>query len=277
VLVLGTDMAVPTGIDHVRAVVLQGSEVMSTRDYELAPQGSVTLPGTFAIVAGNRSPELAIEVTGFGQDSSGTAVARTFAKVATTLPAERVALLRMPVEWLCDGSSLSFGDDQYTTACPAVAGAEEACVAGACVDVGVDETTLADYDPTLVFGGGNGPSDPVARCFDVTGCFVSDHVEHPDADCSLGGLDATTPLNLGLRVAMDEGGICDGASPPRCTVPLDRDDVHGWSVRDDGRIQLPTAACDRVASGRAKLVSSDICEPKTAAYPPCGPWSSVAE
>lgn len=272
-LVLGTDMAVPSGVDQVRAVVLRGPEVLYYDDIELAPDGSATLPGTFAIVAGDETPEISVEVTGFGPDATGARTARTFAKVVTAVPTTRLATLHMPVEWLCDGSVLAFGGDQFTSACERDDGVERACVGGECVPVAVDEATLPDYDPAEVFGGGHGPSDPLARCFDVATCFSRVRTVEPDDECSVE--DPGTALNFGLRVSAEEGGICDETETPRCTVPLDRDERRGWRLREDGRIQLPPAVCERIANNRATVITSDICETKTPAYPTCGAWSSV--
>lgn len=79
-------------------------------------------------------------------------------------------------------------------------------------------------------------------------------------------------INVGLSVAGT--GICNPTGTT-CYVPLDQDPDEGWSVQD-GRLALPPAVCTKLRTGLVTgVVVSTACAVKTAAVPPCGPWSSV--
>jgi hypothetical protein len=77
---------------------------------------------------------------------------------------------------------------------------------------------------------------------------------------------------VALRVPGD--GICD-ESGTSCFVPLNGEHEEGWTT-EGNRLQLPSAACDRLTDGTASAVYvSTDCPTKTEADPPCGGWSSV--
>ncbi len=57
-----------------------------------------------------------------------------------TVPTDRIALMRMPLHWLCSEK----------TDCEKL----ESCIAGVCQDATTDSNDLPDYTPALVFGGG---------------------------------------------------------------------------------------------------------------------------
>src|SRR6187399_550531 len=145
---LVTDMSVPKDVTHIRVKVKRNDQVQHEQDFFVAPDGEFMLPGTIAVVEGSSpAPVVSVEVVGIRTPSSGKAEARTFSKVTTTIPRERIALLRVPVQWLCDGTAVDDGADSYMSSCPPIDGEEAACVAGRCQPVEVDSSTLPTYDP----------------------------------------------------------------------------------------------------------------------------------
>ncbi|HEY6729306.1 MAG TPA: hypothetical protein VI197_35085 [Polyangiaceae bacterium] len=280
-IAISTDMSVPKDIDHVHVqVVLTRGPVVHDQTYWIEPArgGDTLLPATLAVVAGdsaNASVEL--RVTGFLGDE-----ARTFSKVQTTIPESRLATVRVPVQWLCDGSAQLVVDDIYDSACSARDEEEYSCVAGTCEPASVDVASLPDFDPAAIFGGGEGPGDLLGECFDTIECFDAGEDVAPEDDCEL---DVDVPSGGELNVALkfpaddptsgDSPGICGSQG---CYVPLDKDDRFGWRSDDAGTVQLPPAACAAVAAGAAQALR--VCythRSKTAQFPSCGPWSSVGE
>lgn len=276
---LATDMSVPKDIDHVRVQVVQTrGPVVHDQTYWLEPAngGDTRLPATLAVVSGESSGgDVEVRVTGFRGSE-----ARTFTKVLTAIPDSRLATLRIPVQWLCDESAEHIVDDIYESACPARDGEEYSCVAGACELARVDVEDLPDYDPTTVFGGGEGPDDVLGECFDTTECFDGGHDIEATADCEIEvDVPSGGELNVALKFPSDDRnsgsspGIC---SSDGCYVPLDKDDRYGWRTDVAGIVLLPRAACDAVLEGAAE--SLRVCythRSKTAQFPTCGPWSSV--
>ncbi len=277
VVAIDTDMALPDQIDTIELQVSANGTTLL--DYPM-PVGVGTdaqpIPATLTLVAGaDPSTPVTIRVS-----ASKNGAVRTLRQVITTVPSGRVATLRMPVQWLCDGSAQAVpgpnGSTQYQSTC----GANATCQAGECVESQVPETTLADYQPQGVFGGGAAPpskGQTTGTCFDTVPCMVSGNVEGPDDQCSVSlpqaGAGASAHVNVALRVADD--GICD-TTGTTCFVPLDGDSDEGWTTQA-GRIALPPAVCAKLRTGLvAGVVVSTTCATKTVADPPCGPWSSVA-
>ena len=284
---LVTDMSVPKDVTHIRVKVKRDDEVREERDFFVAPDGQFFLPGTIAVIEGSTpAPVVSVEVVGIRTPESGPAEARTFSKVTTTIPRERIALLRVPVQWLCDETAVDDGTGSYATSCPPIDGKEAACVAGRCQLVKVDSDALPTFDARDVFGGGESADDPLARCFDTLECFDRGvDVDRDDLgdDCTL-ELDDEGAHNVALRLAEGEAGICHGTGQEApCYVPLDQDELWGWRYEEDApegkvRLALPPAVCDRLDNGIIEAVRvTTVCETKTARYPTCGPWSAVTE
>lgn len=280
-IAISTDMSVPKDLDHVHVqVVLTRGPVVHDQTYWLEPArgGDTLLPATLAVVAGDKqNAPVEVRVTGLLGSK-----ARTFSKVQTTIPESRLAMLRVPVQWLCDGSAQLVVDDVYDSACSARDEAEYSCVAGTCEPASVDVSSLPDFDPAAIFGGGEGPGDVLGECFDTTACFDGGGDVTPDDDCAI---DVDVPsggeLNVALKFPADDPasgespGIC---SSKGCYVALDKDDRFGWRIDDTGAVLLPLAVCEAVREGAAEAVR--VCythRSKTAQFPSCGPWSSVGE
>jgi hypothetical protein len=267
---LDTDMALPDEVDNVWIQVAVRGDSLLDNSY---PVGSLPteqkIPGTLTIVGGD-DPSTPITIRVAGR-KLGTW--RTYREIVTTVPANRTALLRMPLQWLCDGSAQLPADS--ADALPGMQKPESTCEpgytcrAGTCQPSEVEEVMLGTYDPRLVFGGGDLPEK--GACFDTVPCMIGGTIAEPDADCTIAKPDAA-PFNVALRVPSD--GICDEGGTS-CFVPLNGEHEEGWTTEGD-RLRLPSAACDRLDEGAASAVYvSTDCPTKTEADPPCGEWSSV--
>jgi hypothetical protein len=278
-LSLQTDLALPKDVSRIRIQVLRGDGAVrfdATYNVGGGPEDS-RIPATLGIVGDEAGETVEIRVIGFKGSE-----ARTLNKTVTTMPTTRTALLRMPIQWLCDGAVTELDGDTYESTCEPVDGVEHACLAGSCVPVEVDSESLPDYAPGAVFGGGNGQQGS-GKCFPTQDCMDGSKgfdVMPDMSDCSVEvPADDEEPINVAVKTGKTGGGACKG---DECYVPLDRDDDFGWrettkSAPGVRKVKLPSAVCERIKDGRAMGVrASRSCETKTAEIPTCGPWSSVS-
>lgn len=272
VVAIDTDVALPDQIDTIELqVTVDGTTLL---DYPM-PVGTgpdaQPIPATLTIVSGP-DPSVPVTVRVLG---SKVGTVRTLREVTTTIPTDRIATLRMPVQWLCDGTAVQGTEADGGVGYQSTCGPGATCEAGQCVASQVQESTLADYEPQAIFGGGSAPTSKgqtTGTCFDTVACMVSGTVEAPDDQCTV-DLPPGDDVNVALRVADD--GICD-TTGTQCFVPLDGDSTEGWTEQA-GRIALPPAVCTKLRQGLiAGVVVSTTCATKTDADPPCGAWSSVA-
>lgn len=133
-------------------------------------------------------------------------------------------------------------------------------IAGSCLSS--DVNSLPSYRIEDVFGGAS-PSGEGA-CLDVAACFAGAPIALPDKDCTVSLPLARVGLNVGVVPAKGTDGVC---SDGRCLVAL-AEGNEGFRSLDNGRVQLPAAACvrDRVAG----VVVVGVCETRTVSIPPCG-------
>jgi len=273
VVAVQTDMQIPKDVNAIGVKIMSGGTTRFAQWYDVGVSpDDLKIPATLGVVAGdNAAATVTIQVLGRSAQTL-----RTLRQVVTTVPTDHTALLRMPVEWLCDGSATqpsgdpeAIGDTEFDTDCDT----GQTCVAGTCVDDVVDSSQLPSYSPELVFGGASGPG--AGQCFDTVTCFERGHAEtdYRASDCTIPAatLNASEPgFNVALVTKTD--GICRGSV---CYVPLDEDPTTGWAT-DGDRVRLPSAVCDKLASGDIDHIeTSTTCASKTAATPTCGPWSSV--
>jgi hypothetical protein len=276
VITFQTDMALPSQIDNVLVqVTRRGGNVVHMQPYSLGGTTSDNpIPGSLALVAGNEPEPITIMVAGSKGDNW-----RTYREIVTTVPRDRVAELRMPIQWLCsehaEPNTVSMADGKGGTVSRVVQVCDDGytCKAGSCVSSDTDSSTLPDFDPKKLYGGSDDPKQ--GTCFDVVGCMSAGTTVEPAADCSI-ERPAGDSINVALRVA--NGGICnDALRPTTCFVPLDGNDAEGWTESSDGtRINLPVAVCTKKAENKVLAVqTSTACPTKEASVPACGPWSSV--
>ncbi|MBN1610567.1 MAG: LamG domain-containing protein [Polyangiaceae bacterium] len=265
-LVLVTDMQPPKDFDHVTVEVSSFGSVQFRHEYTVG-EGNLTLPATLGIVAGKDPTEpVTIRVS-----SSLKHKPRTLREVVTPIPADRVATLTIPIEWLCVDQAKTDDDGSVVSTCDN----GETCIAGGCESSAIDVDDLPDYDASAIFGGGDGTG--TGSCFDTLECFESGAaVEIDQESCSISELSQAQirEVNLALVLEPETQGIC---GPRVCLVPLDRGGLSGWAARD-GVIELPAAVCERLASGAALgVAATTVCDQKTASLPTCGAWSSIDE
>lgn len=250
VLVVDSDMAFPKDLDSISIKVRNQGVPKFDNDFEglggeHAPFG---LPATISLV-GSGNADDTIQVTVSGRRGGKNGAPRVVRDVVTTVPAERVAELRVTLQYLCDGTAQEVDGEVVSTCADG-----ETCVDGVCTDPAVDSGTLPDA--------GASPS----TCLDVVPCFgVLSEVVVDKADCS-----SEPVFNANFAVETEGEGVC---GPVGCFVALDANSDSGWRVRADGRVQFALAACDKAV----RIVSAgitDSCPVKDAALPVCGPWSS---
>src|ERR1019366_4092198 len=173
VLAISTDMETPKDIDVVSVFITTNSVVKFDYLGRVLPDAP--------------NAQVRIRVIGFQEQT-----ARVLRDVLTTVPHAQRSLLRLPLNFLDDGSgqgSLSanlvplgpggapegdstFDPDMIASSCDF--GQQLTSVNGACVTAVVDSSTLPPYDPTDVYGdGGLQPNGRPTTCFDVATCFAA--------------------------------------------------------------------------------------------------------
>jgi formylglycine-generating enzyme required for sulfatase activity len=264
ILALQTDMELPKDVDKIRIRVASYGSTVFSNDYQVGPT-ELKIPATLALLANPDHPSapVTIQVMGFRQ-----AKPRVMRETVTTIPAERVATLRVPIEWLCDDSARTESGEVVST-CPT----EETCIAGTCMTSAMNSEDLPDWTPGDIFGGGDGSGNGV--CFDVAPCFANAvNLDVDTTTCRAALPTGEANLNIALRPAATGDGICTGGV---CLIPLDGGEGGQWSrASDGGSIQLSKGICDRLTTGKiAGVVASKQCATKTFRVPTCGPWSST--
>lgn len=265
-IAVDTDLHQDVDVDSIQIEVLRGEELRFLHAFgslgTLNPQAR--LPLTLGLVAEEEpGAEVRIRVSARKNEQP-----RILREAVTTIPAERVALLHLPLRFLClDSAERSAGDQVVNAFC----GEGETCVAGGCASSAVDSSTLPDYTPEAVFGGGSGAGD--GDCFDVAACFAAATEVTVDADCAF-ALPSDGPINVALRtvgagIPVDAGNL----------VALDADSADGFTV-SAGRVVLPMPACMQRMAGKVDaVVTAAVNEgcprQKTLGLPTCGSWSAT--
>ncbi len=271
-LVLQTDLSLPKDIDKLTIDVLVRGELRNTSILtDVGADGSLLIPASLGITLDlekgtDASTPVTLRATAFQKNKP-----RIIREVVTTVPKDRVAALKMPIQWLCWDQVAIDAEGKPATSCPTP---DQTCVAGECVDKTVDSSTLEDFAPERIFGGGTGTNGD-GTCFDTSACFTGS----VDAEATLVGgeclIKASGDVNVAIRV--NTAGIC---GPAGCFVPLEAKSEFGWQVGSNGTLRLPKAVCDRIsgptptASGVSVSVTSATCPLKTNSIPTCGPWSA---
>ena len=251
-LVVATDLSIPKDIDRIQITVQVEGKLFLDIDY---PSGSedLRLPGTLGILG---DPGQAISIRASALQDDAVVIAR---EVNTEIPDVLNAMLRVPLNWLCDSSAGG------PSACPSGL----TCIAGQCAPSGVDSSTLPPFSNAEVFGGGSGAGLD-GKCFDTRVCFddaVEAAPESGDLGCTVPLPPGATSVNVALKT--EASGIC---GPKGCFVALNQEDGEGFGVAGS-RIKLPPAVCDRFPGKLLGVAVSTRCEPKLSRTPACGPWS----
>jgi hypothetical protein len=270
-LILQTDLSLPKDIDKLTIDVLVRGELRNTSILtDVGADGSLLIPASLGITLDlekgtDASTPVTLRATAFQKEKP-----RIIREVVTTVPKDRIAALKMPIQWLCWDQVAVDEKNVAHTNCPDM---NQTCVAGTCVNKEVDPSTLDDFAPDQVFGGGTGTNGD-GTCFDTSMCFTGS----VDAPTTLVGEDCTitTSGEVNVAIRVDSAGIC---GPAGCFVPLDAKSEFGWQAGDAGKIKLPRAVCDRIsvshtANGVSISGTSAACPLKTNSIPTCGPWSA---
>ncbi len=262
-LAISTDMYIDKDVSRVDIIVQPERGPMQSTQVNLFPElEGQFLPGTFSIIEGSE-PGQFVRVRVIARQGSRARVVR---EAALKVPRQRTALLSMPIQWLCDGQVRQDGQ-LYRSDC------EEGytCVSGACQPEAVDEASLPDYQIEEVFGGGDATGG--GSCFDTLECFSV--TEQPALDLESCRLASVASDDLNVAVALPPGG--DGhCSASECLIPLDRSELTGWFAPEaGGSVRLPSAVCERVRAGGARVLTSTECQSKAPGTPTCGPWTLV--
>lgn len=283
VVVISTDMAPPKDFDILRIEVFKEGALKF--EFEGPIPGNpddetrVVLPGTLGLLS-PEDPSDAIRIAvGIRNGASGPV--RVVREAVTTIPQDRVAMLALPIQFLCKKEDIPFNNDnKLASEC----GPDKTCIAGRCEDSYVDPATLPDWDPAQVFGGSRDPSKGV--CFDVQTCFAEaeliDTSKLDLAACTFPVPASIGAANLNLALGVESDGICNGRG---CFVVLDAESDTGWKINEDGNtVILPKGVCDNlnaeIPSGLKVLqivqaTTNGGCPQKNFTYPTCGPWSAV--
>lgn len=253
VVVVDTDLSLPRDIDRIRLEVTQGGRALVTQDHQVG-EGHLLVPAEFRIkFPGNSMPVL---VRGVAFKDAQPRIERS---TVTPVPADHLGLVRLPLNYLCDGTARSDGSS--------TCGDGRTCKQGICLPATVPARDLPAYESGAMDGGAGG------GCFDVPACFAHGApVVVEEVSCSLAlpsGLDGAR-INVGFQVPAGRGGVCDGEA---CWVVVDQG-AEGWTL-EGGRIRLPEGLCrPRPDGSKLSLVLTARCATKTAAVPACGGWSS---
>lgn len=168
----------------------------SDRYERLASEGALALPATLGVVANEDDPTLPVTIRAAALSQLKPRVLR---EVVTQVPAGKVATLRVPMHFLCDGSADVDAEQNVLNKRPT----DETCVAGECVSNRVDGADLPAYDPADIFGGGTGQPDGNGNydgtCIDVAGC-LGDAVEAviDVTDCTIAAPEGD--FNVALQI-----------------------------------------------------------------------------
>jgi hypothetical protein len=278
-----TDMSLPKDIDTIRIVVSKTGLVLYDQSFEkLGSEESIRLPATLGFEAPEEAGQpLTIRVMGGRLGTSSVSVLR---EVVTTVPADRTARLAIPIQFLCDGSA-EVGADAIgnplnannTSTIKSTCPDGKTCIAGSCAPSEVDSSTLPDFDPEDVFGGGTG-TEGDGQCFDTASCFEggADTAVDLEAFAVNGTCRAMAGGAINVALRTQGAGICGTTA---CYVALDAESDSGWKASGDGSISLPPAVCDQLAAGTLVGVTTApvgtlTCQQKREGLPTCGPWGA---
>jgi hypothetical protein len=303
-LAFNTDLSVPKDIKAVGLYITRNGQPIHADTYPAVEANGkylVRFPSTFAVVSnGEASGPVKIQFVAFKKATPADPY--IMRESVTTVPTTRIAMLRMPLNFIDQGhvfnssqlttkssdklSVNSSGEstgglsilasvptlgDPLTSDCT---GENQGIVDGVCDSIYVDSATLPDYDPKLVFGSGNELGEG-SSCFDAAQCMQSAvTVALDNNECTVSGTPDLERVNVALETSDGQGVCVPGGGP--CYVVLDKAGANGkggWRIQN-GKIVLPKGVCTaEVQKAIKSIFTSANCLPKVAEIPVCGPWS----
>jgi hypothetical protein len=297
ILAISTDMQVPKDINVVSVYVTTSGVPKFNYLGRVRPDGTVAMPSTLAVVEPeSQNAQVRIRVIAFQTQSGGGANARVLRDVLTTVPHQVVAMLRVPLSFLDDGSGQGplsanyvpggqsdggkthlldvpdgptlFDPESITSSCDWVSG-QQTSVNGVCTSAAVDSATLPPYSDAEVFGdGGLAANGLPAGCFDVASCFAN-AMPAPNlasGACNFPLPSGADPSTLNVALVSDGTGACLASG---CYVPLPNDPSEGWALQGQ-LVQLAPGVCTKIAAG-ATLVTAQGCPAEQVSQPVCQP------
>jgi len=285
ILIVKTDMAPPKDFNKMQIQVFnEGSLKFKYEGPVPGDPGTkerIVLPSTLGLVAPD-DPTNAIRIEVGVRSGGKDGPVRVVREVVTTIPADRVAMLDVPIQFLCKKDDIPFDNngDLKPSDCPD----GKTCIAGTCEDSTVDSSTLPDYDPKSVYGGSGDPTK--GECFDVAKCFeAAELIDGSSLDtgaCIFPVPASIKSGELNLALGVESDGICNGLG---CFVVLDAGSDTGWKLDESGaNVVLPKGICDNLTSEKpsgqkvlqiVQAKTDALCPQKGVQYPTCGPWSAV--
>jgi len=290
ILAISTDMQTPKDIDVVSLFVSEGTAVKFDYVGRVLPGGTVALPATLALVEpDDPTTEIQIRIIGFNQKS-----ARVLRDIQTTVPHQRTRLLRVPLDFIDDGSGVgTIPDNDLPTAsdslgtfdptvivstcdptkqCQVPGAVCRTTIDGTCASAIVDSSLLPAYVPQAVFGGDGSvlASGAPGSCFDVETCFAdaTPMTAITSTACFFPFPSGVSPDTLNVGLVTPSTGACLG--PGECYVPLPEDPNEGWALQGS-TVQLAPGVCSQLGSGVTVVVSAGTCPTQTLSQPICEP------
>jgi hypothetical protein len=244
IVAMQTDMQVPKDITHVGVFVSYDGVIKMSRVVKVNAETEngrfVTLPSTLAVVSSKDSPGSRVRVRVMAFQSNGGSAsdpglrARVARDAVFTVPEERRALLRMPLQFVSDGSATGTVPQASSVLNLASHGARFAAdaidfetglgafdfpcregktdILGTCESWDVDSSKLPDYSERDVFG-----DAPGASCFSTKEAFSSVQTL-PVAGCTV-SLSAPDPSRVNFAFDTSGGQPCTDNAP--CVAPMD--------------------------------------------------------
>jgi hypothetical protein len=230
-LAISADMSIPKNMNQVYVEVLDETGSKSFATYPLRPEAlGQPMPGSLAIIppdGGGQKIRIRLRAE-HDNANGGDPTVRVVREAVVKIPTGRTAMLTMPLRWLCDGKHKQQADGSWVSDCP---NAGDTCAAGVCVTADVDSNALPDYNPALIYGGGDENGNG-GTCMDVIQCFATSTDVQPDANCVIPvppGVDAGS-----INVAMLTGNEGDGICPDSGTLASDNPSSSGGDLSGAG-------------------------------------------
>ncbi|MGH7434123.1 MAG: hypothetical protein ACRENE_00445, partial [Polyangiaceae bacterium] len=289
-LAVSTDLQVPKDIDVLSVFVATGGKTKFDYLARLAPQGTLELPATLAIVEpGDPGAQVRIRVIGFEEQN-----ARVLRDVITTVPAGTISLLRVPLDYLDLGSAsgtipanllpggaggapdgeTTFDPTTVMSSCDITKG--QTSIDGVCTSATVVSSSLPPFDPVQVYGqAGTVPATGApAKCFDVGACLqgAAPVAGLDPTSCTFALAAGVSASSVNLALVTPADGVC--VAPGRCLVPLVEDPSLGWT-ESKGTVSLPPGVCKKVA-GVDVVMTAGTCPAEIASEPVCQPATADA-
>jgi hypothetical protein len=201
VVVVDTDLGLDKDIDHLRFEAIHDGRPLRSDDHDFGLNG-LKLPAKFWIGATGDATPVQIRAIAY---KGG--IARVQREAITPIPETHVGYLRLPLNYLCDGTATMDGGS--------TCGDGQTCIAGSCGSSNVPNSGIARTPE----GTGSIPSTSGNTCFDVSACFTTAVAgDLALDDCSLPAPDDIDVSEINVGIELEAGA--EGGAPPFALGPL---------------------------------------------------------